>query len=167
MLRHRESRRGVLAGQDHLGHAGWAPAGRGCQDRCRRCGKSRPPIRRSGISITGAPRIADGRIFIGEAGSEFEERGYLACYSADTGKELWRWWTVPGDPAQGFEQPELAMAAKTWGGQWWKTGGGGTPWDGITYDPTTGYVYIGTGNGAPWPAETAPRAAGTICSPRR
>ena len=105
------------------------------------------------LSITGAPRIADGRIFIGEAGSEFEERGYLACYSADTGKELWRWWSVPGDPSKGFEQPELAMAAKTWGGEWWKTGGGGTPWDGITYDPTTGYVYIGTGNGAPWPAE--------------
>ncbi len=104
-------------------------------------------------SITGAPRIADGRIFIGEAGSEFEERGYLACYSADTGKELWRWWSVPGDPSKGFEQPELAMAAKTWGGDWWKTGGGGTPWDGITYDPNTGYVYIGTGNGAPWPAE--------------
>ena len=104
-------------------------------------------------SITGAPRIANGRIFIGEAGSEFEERGYLACYSADTGKELWRWWSVPGDPSKGFERPELAWAAKTWGGQWWKTGGGGTPWDGITYDPVTDYVYIGTGNGAPWPAE--------------
>jgi quinohemoprotein ethanol dehydrogenase len=105
------------------------------------------------LSITGAPRIADGRIYIGEAGSEFEERGYLACYSADNGKELWRWWSVPGDPSKGFEQPELAMAAKTWGGEWWKTGGGGTPWDAITYDPTTGYVYIGTGNGAPWPSE--------------
>jgi alcohol dehydrogenase (cytochrome c)/quinohemoprotein ethanol dehydrogenase len=105
------------------------------------------------LSITGAPRIADGHIFIGEAGSEFEERGYLACYNADNGKELWRWWSVPGDPSKGFEQPELAMAAKTWGGEWWKTGGGGTPWDGITYDPTTGYVFIGTGNGAPWPAE--------------
>lgn len=105
------------------------------------------------LSITGAPRIADGRIFIGEAGSEFEERGYLAAYSAATGKELWRWWSVPGNPAKGFEQPELAMAAKTWGGEWWKTGGGGTPWDGITYDPTTDYVIIGTGNGAPWPSE--------------
>jgi quinohemoprotein ethanol dehydrogenase len=105
------------------------------------------------LSITGAPRIADGRIFIGEAGSEFEERGYLACYSADTGQELWRWWSVPGDPAKGFEQPELAKAAKTWNGEWWKFGGGGTPWDGITYDPVTGFVYIGTGNGAPWPSE--------------
>ena len=105
------------------------------------------------LSITGAPRIADGRIFIGEAGSEFHQRGYMAAYSADNGKELWRWWAVPGDPKKGFEQPELAWAAKTWKGDWWKTGGGGTPWDGIAYDPTTGLVYVGTGNGAPWPAE--------------
>ncbi|MGH8219341.1 MAG: PQQ-dependent dehydrogenase, methanol/ethanol family [Steroidobacteraceae bacterium] len=105
------------------------------------------------LSMTGAPRIADGRVFIGEAGSEFEERGYMAAYSADTGKELWRWWAVPGNPSKGFEQPELAWAAKTWHGQWWKMGGGGAPWDGITYDPKTGYVYIGTGNGATWPAE--------------
>jgi alcohol dehydrogenase (cytochrome c)/quinohemoprotein ethanol dehydrogenase len=103
--------------------------------------------------ITGAPRIADGRIFIGEAGSEFHQRGYLAVYSVDNGKELWRWWAVPGDPSKGFEQPELEWAAKTWKGEWWKTGGGGTPWDGITYDPVTGMVYVGTGNGAPWPAE--------------
>jgi alcohol dehydrogenase (cytochrome c)/quinohemoprotein ethanol dehydrogenase len=112
------------------------------------------------LSITGAPRIADGRIFIGEAGSEFEERGYLAAYDADTGKELWRWWAVPGDPSKPFEQPELKLAAKTWSGEWWKAGGGGTPWDGITYDPTTGYVYIGTGNGAPWPSEVRSPGSG-------
>jgi quinohemoprotein ethanol dehydrogenase len=105
------------------------------------------------LSITGAPRIADGRIFIGEAGSEFEERGYMAAYDTETGKELWRWWAVPGDPSKGFEQPELKWAAKTWHGEWWKQGGGGTPWDGITYDPVTGDVYFGTGNGATWPAE--------------
>jgi alcohol dehydrogenase (cytochrome c)/quinohemoprotein ethanol dehydrogenase len=105
------------------------------------------------LSITGAPRIADGRIFIGEAGSEFHQRGYMAAYDADSGKELWRWWSVPGDPSKGFEQPELEWAAKTWKGEWWKTGGGGTPWDGIVYDPVTGLVIFGTGNGAPWPAE--------------
>ncbi len=105
------------------------------------------------LSITGAPRIADGRIFIGEAGSEFEQRGYMAAYSAENGKELWRWWAVPGDPSKPFEQPELKWAAKTWTGEWWKAGGGGTPWDGIIYDPQTGLVYVGTGNGAPWPAE--------------
>jgi PQQ-dependent dehydrogenase (methanol/ethanol family) len=102
-------------------------------------------------SITGAPRIANGKVFIGQAGSEFEQRGFMAAYDAATGKRLWRWWVVPGDPAKGFEQPELAMAAKTWRGQWWKTGGGGSPWDGIAYDPVTHYVIIGTGNGAPWP----------------
>jgi PQQ-dependent dehydrogenase (methanol/ethanol family) len=105
------------------------------------------------LSITGAPRIAEGRIFIGEAGAEFHQRGYLAAYSAENGKELWRWWAVPGDPSKGFEQPELEWAAKTWNGEWWKTGGGGTPWDGINYDPVTDLVYVGTGNGAPWPAE--------------
>ena len=104
-------------------------------------------------SITGAPRIADGRIFMGEAGSEFHMRGYLAAYDAYNGEELWRWWSVPGDPALGFEQPELEWAAETWNGEWWKTGGGGTTWDAITYDPVTDLVYVGTGNGAPWPAE--------------
>lgn len=88
------------------------------------------------LCMTGAPRIADGRIFIGEAGSEFHQRGYLAAYSADNGKELWRWWSVPGDPSKPFEQPELECAAKTWNAEWWKTGGGGTPWDAVTYDPS-------------------------------
>ena len=104
-------------------------------------------------SITGAPRIANGRIFIGEAGSEYHQRGYMAAYDADNGDELWRWWAVPGNPALGFEQPELEMAAETWNGEWWEFGGGGTPWDAITYDPVTNMVYIGTGNGAPWPAD--------------
>jgi len=105
------------------------------------------------LSITGAPRIANGRIFIGEAGSEFHMRGYMAAYDAYSGEELWRWWSVPGNPALGFEQPELEWAAETWNGDWWETGGGGTPWDAITYDPETDLVIIGTGNGAPWPAE--------------
>jgi len=105
------------------------------------------------LSITGAPRIANGRIFIGEAGSEFHMRGYLAAYDASNGEELWRWWAVPGNPELGFEQPELEWAADTWNGDWWETGGGGTPWDAITYDEETDQVIIGTGNGAPWPAE--------------
>jgi PQQ-dependent dehydrogenase (methanol/ethanol family) len=102
-------------------------------------------------SITGAPRVANGKVFIGQAGSEFEQRGFMAAYNAETGKRLWQWWIVPGDPSKGFEQPELAIAARTWKGEWWKTGGGGSPWDGIAYDPVTNYVIIGTGNGAPWP----------------
>jgi quinohemoprotein ethanol dehydrogenase len=104
-------------------------------------------------SITGAPRVAKGKVLIGQGGSEFSQRGYLSAYDAETGKLDWRWYVVPGDPAKGFEQPELEKAAKTWSGQWWKTGGGGAPWDGIVYDPTTNYVYVGTGSGAPWPSE--------------
>jgi PQQ-dependent dehydrogenase (methanol/ethanol family) len=101
-------------------------------------------------SITGAPRIANGRIFIGSAGGEFDARGYLDAYDADTGKLLWRFWTVPGDPAAGFENKTMEMAAATWKTPgWWKTGGGGTVWDAITYDPATDLVIFGTGNGTP------------------
>jgi len=104
-------------------------------------------------SITGAPIAADGLVFIGEGGSEYEQRGYVSAYSAATGKRVWRWWAVPGNPAKGFSrQPELKWAAKTWRGNWWTRGGGGTPWDGLTFDPVTGLLYVGTGNGAPWPA---------------
>jgi quinohemoprotein ethanol dehydrogenase len=105
------------------------------------------------MSITGAPRVGNGIVFIGQAGSEFHQRGFMSAYDANTGKKLWHWWVVPGNPANGFEQPELEWAAKTWNGEWWKTGGGGTPWDGIVYDAQTGLVIFGTGNGAPWPSE--------------
>ncbi|MEY2853745.1 MAG: Quinohemoprotein alcohol dehydrogenase precursor [Pseudomonadota bacterium] len=112
------------------------------------------------LSITGAPRIGNGKVFIGQAGSEFHQRGYMSAWDADTGKKLWHWWAVPGNPAKGFEQPELEWAAKTWSGDWWKTGGGGTPWDGILYDPVTDLVIFGTGNGAPWPAEVRSPGSG-------
>ncbi|MET0293293.1 MAG: PQQ-dependent dehydrogenase, methanol/ethanol family [Steroidobacteraceae bacterium] len=104
-------------------------------------------------AITGAPRIAKGKVLIGQGGSEYEQRGYLSAYDAETGKRDWRWYITPGDPAKGFENPQMEAAAKTWHGDWWKTGGGGAPWDSIVYDPATDLVYMGTGNGAPWPSE--------------
>ncbi len=103
-------------------------------------------------SITGAPRVADGKVFIGSAGGEFDVRGYLDAYDAETGQRLWRFWTVPGNPADGFENAAMEMAAATWSGEWWKLGPGGTVWDAITYDPETDLVLFGTGNGAPWDA---------------
>jgi quinohemoprotein ethanol dehydrogenase len=110
--------------------------------------KATPDERR--YSITGAPRIANGKIFIGSAGGEFDARGYLDAYDAETGKLLWRFWTTPGDPALGFENKAMEMAAATWKTPgWWKAGGGGTVWDAITYDPATDLVIFGTGNGAP------------------
>jgi len=101
-------------------------------------------------AITGAPRIVKGKVLIGNGGAEFGVRGYLTAYDADTGKQLWRFYTVPGDPTKGFEQPILAEAAKTWKGEWWALGGGGTVWDSMAYDPELDLLYIGVGNGSPW-----------------
>src|SRR3984893_4308002 len=101
-------------------------------------------------SITGAPRIAKGMVLIGNAGAEFGGGGYLSAYEAETGKLVWRTYTVPGDPAHGFESKALENAAKTWHGKWWIAGGGGPPWDTIVYDPQLDLVYTGTGNGVSW-----------------
>ena len=101
-------------------------------------------------AITGAPRIAKGKVLIGNAGSEYRARGSLAAFDPETGAELWRFHTVPGNPADGFENPAMERAAKTWSGKWWELGGGGTVWDSITYDPTTNLVLFGTGNAEPW-----------------
>jgi len=101
-------------------------------------------------AITGAPRIARGMVLIGNAGSEFGVRGYISAYDAETGKLVWRTFTVPGDPSRGFESKALETAAKTWHGNWWVAGGGGTPWDSIVYDPELDLVYTGTGNGTAW-----------------
>lgn len=101
-------------------------------------------------AITGAPRIARGMVLIGGAGSEYGVRGYLSAYDAQTGKLIWRTFAVPGDPSRGFESSALKSASKTWHGQWWIAGGGGSPWDTIVYDPQLDLVYTGTGNGTPW-----------------
>ena len=104
-------------------------------------------------SVTMAPRIAKGKVIIGNAGAEYPVRGYVTAYDAETGKQVWRFYTVPGDPSKGFENKAMEAAAKTWGGEWYKFGGGGTVWDGMTYDPDSNLVYFGTGNGGPWPSE--------------
>jgi PQQ-dependent dehydrogenase (methanol/ethanol family) len=102
-------------------------------------------------TITGAPRVANGKVFIGNGGAEYGVRGYVTAYDAETGDQVWRFYTVPGDPSLPFEHPEMEMAAKTWkGGEWWKIGGGGTTWNSIVYDPEFNQVYLGVGNGSPW-----------------
>ncbi|ODP36316.1 PQQ-dependent dehydrogenase, methanol/ethanol family [Sphingomonas turrisvirgatae] len=102
-------------------------------------------------TITGAPRVFDGKVIIGNAGAEGAARGYVTTYDAETGKQLWRFYTVPGDPAKPQADKAMDMAAKTWTGEWWRRGGGGTVWDSIVYDPELDLVYIGVGNGGPWP----------------
>ena len=102
-------------------------------------------------TITGAPRVIDGKVLIGNGGAEFGVRGFLSAYDARDGALLWRFYTVPGDPSLGFENAAMEMAAKTWSGEWWKLGGGGgTVWDSMAYDPELDLLYIGVGNGTPW-----------------
>jgi quinohemoprotein ethanol dehydrogenase len=98
--------------------------------------------------ISGAPRVFRDKVIIGHGGEG--GRGYVTAYDASSGKRRWRFYTVPGDPAKGFENPTMAMAAKTWTGQWWKDGGNATVWEGITYDPELNRIYLGTANGTPW-----------------
>jgi alcohol dehydrogenase (cytochrome c)/quinohemoprotein ethanol dehydrogenase len=101
-------------------------------------------------TVTGAPRIVKGKVLIGNGGAEFGVRGYVSAYDAESGKLVWRFYTVPGDPTQPFEAAVLKQAAATWSGEWWKSGGGGTVWDSMAYDPELDLLYIGTGNGSPW-----------------
>lgn len=99
---------------------------------------------------TAAPRVFDGVVVVGNSGDNGPMRGHMTAFDAETGKKLWRFWVVPGDPAKGFEKPELEMAAKTWSGKWWEYGGNGAPWNGYSYDPETQTVFVGTGNGWPY-----------------
>ncbi len=104
----------------------------------------------SDYSITGAPRIISGAVVIGNGGAEYGVRGYVSAYDLEDGGLKWRTYTVPGNPALGFENSAMRRAAETWRGRWWTAGGGGTVWDGMAYDPSLGIVYVGTGNGSPW-----------------
>ena len=94
--------------------------------------------------------MVKGKVIIGNGGAEFGVRGYVSAYDADTGKMAWRFYTVPGNPKDGFESKTVEMIAETWHGEWWKYGGGGTVWDSMAYDPELDLLYIGVGNGSPW-----------------
>src|SRR5580698_6947195 len=103
----------------------------------------------SQTGITGAPHVAKGKVFIGYNGSDIGVRGSVVAFDAATGKQAWRFWTVPGNPALGFESKALEMAAKTWSGdKWWEVGGGDV-WDPITYDQATGFLIFGTAGATP------------------
>jgi quinohemoprotein ethanol dehydrogenase len=103
----------------------------------------------SSYTITGAPRVVNGMVIIGNGGAEFGVRGYVTAYDANTGKQLWRFYTVPDKPGNNDEE-YLKKAEATWKGEYWKLGGGGTVWDAMAYDPELDLLYIGVGNGSPW-----------------
>ncbi|WP_088183002.1 PQQ-dependent dehydrogenase, methanol/ethanol family [Sphingobium sp. Z007] len=101
--------------------------------------------------ISGPPRYFAGKVIIGFGGGDVSSvRGYVTTYDAKTGKQLWRFYTVPGNPKDGFENKAMEMAARTWAGDWWKYGGGGTVWNAMTYDASTDSIILGVGNGSPW-----------------
>lgn len=101
-------------------------------------------------TITGAPRVVKGKVLIGNGGAEYGVRGYLTAYDAETGQQAWRFYTVPGNPADGFENELMKKIAETWTGNWWEGGGGGTVWDSMSYDPELDLLYVGVGNAGPW-----------------
>jgi quinohemoprotein ethanol dehydrogenase len=114
-----------------------------------------PAGKDSQYSITGPARVIQGKVMVGSSGGEYGVRGFFTAYDAITGEMAWRFYTVPRDPLLGpQEQPELEMALKTWTGELWKkTGGGGTVWDGMVYDPELDLLYVAIGNGTPWNRE--------------
>lgn len=108
--------------------------------------------RTKGYTITSPPHVAGSIVMIGNSGAEYGVRGYVTAYDLKTGEEKWRFWIVPGDPKNGYETPEMEMAAKTWDpNSDWKTGVGGTSWGESAYDPELNLLYVGTGNSTPYP----------------
>jgi quinohemoprotein ethanol dehydrogenase len=107
-------------------------------------------IKKYPYTITGAPRAAKGKVFIGNGGAEYGVRGFVSAFDVNTGELAWRFYTVPGNPADGFESEAMSNAADTWTGEWWNHGGGGTVWDSIVYDHELDQLLIGVGNGSPW-----------------
>ncbi|WEK45354.1 MAG: PQQ-dependent dehydrogenase, methanol/ethanol family [Candidatus Andeanibacterium colombiense] len=106
-------------------------------------------------TITMAPRVVRGKVIIGNSGAELGVRGYVSAYDAESGKLVWRFYTVPRNPADGpdhaaSDEVFVKFVAKTWFGKWWELGGGGTVWDSVVYDADFNQLLIGVGNGSPW-----------------
>jgi quinohemoprotein ethanol dehydrogenase len=118
--------------------------------------------RKRGDNSTGAPEVAGDVVVIGNAGAEYDVRGAVSAFDLETGKLAWRFFVVPRDPKLGpQDHPDLEPALKSWDrASRWDIGGGGAPWDAINYDPETGLVLVGTGNGAPYATSKRSPAGG-------
>src|ERR1700689_3757639 len=115
--------------------------------------ESRVSFAQDSYTLTMAPRIAKGKVLIGVSGAEYPVRGFIAAYDAATGRQAWKFYTVPGDLSKPPENEAMRKAAATWDPESTKVGGGGTVWDSIAYDPDADLIYFGTGNAGPWPAD--------------
>ncbi len=102
---------------------------------------------KGGQTVTGAPRVFNDKVIIGQGGADFGMRGYVSAYDQATGKQVWRFYVVPASPEENKGDPAMEAAAKTWSGEFWKkSGGGGGPWDSITFDAELNRIYVGTAN---------------------
>jgi quinohemoprotein ethanol dehydrogenase len=101
-------------------------------------------------SSSGAPRTFKNKVIIGQSGADIGMRGFVSAFDQATGKLAWRFYTAPGSPEQNKGDPAMERAAATWGGEYWKTGTGGTVWNGMTFDPELDRIYIGTSNAGPY-----------------
>ncbi len=90
-------------------------------------------------AITHAPLVVRDKIIVGMAGGDLGVRGFIAAFDAKAGKELWRFYTIPGPGEPGND---------TWSGDSWRTGGAGV-WNSGAFDAQANLVYFGTGNPAP------------------
>ena len=124
--------------------------------------ESRVAYSQDEYTITMAPRIAGNKVIVGVSGGDHPKRGFFDAYDAITGRRLWRFYTVPGDPSKPFENSAMRKASETWARDAWKLGGGGAVWDGIAYDPETDLVYAGTGNAEPWPEGLRGKGSGNL-----
>ena len=117
-----------------------------------------------GETMTGAPLVVKGKVFVGDAGAELGVRGYLAALDLKTGKELWRAFNTGPDvdvrigadfhPFYAKDRaPDLGV--KTWGPNAWKLGGG-TVWGWLSYDPELNLLYYGTSNPGVWNPDMRP-----------
>lgn len=114
--------------------------------------ESRVAYPQDSYTLTMAPRVIRGRVLIGVSGAEYPVRGFIAAYDANTGRQAWKFYTVPGDFSKPPESEAMRRARATWDTKATRQGWGGTVWDSISYDPDADLVYFGTGNAGPWPA---------------
>src|SRR5262249_6275396 len=112
------------------------------------------------ITVTGAPRAFKDKVVIGNGGADLGTRGYVTAYDTATARQVWRFYTTPGSPKENRGDAAMEKAAKTWTGEFWKTGTGGAVWDNITYDAECNRIYVGTGNAGPYDPEVRSPGAG-------
>ena len=149
----RQPRCRVCQRQDIFRRAGRPAIRAGCEDR-QVIWSTETTDPKGGQTVTGAPRVFNGKVIIGQAGADFGMRGYVTAYDQETGKQVWRFYVVPASPEANRGDPAMEAAAKTWSGEFWKkTGGGGGPWDSITFDAELNRIYVGTANASPYDPE--------------